>query len=58
MYDDSGKIIQQWFGGGQFNAILFGAKKMQDTFIKRVKPLTTNTIGVLSNIRSNAMPYF
>jgi coproporphyrinogen III oxidase len=35
MYDDSGKIIQQWFGGGQDLTPIICLKKMQDIFIKR-----------------------
>jgi coproporphyrinogen III oxidase len=31
MYDDSGKIIQQWFGGGQDLTPIICLKKMQDT---------------------------
>jgi coproporphyrinogen III oxidase len=53
MYDDSGKIIQQWFGGGQDLTPIICLKKMQDIFIKLVKPLVTNTIlSFIQNIKT------
>jgi coproporphyrinogen III oxidase len=38
MYDDNGKVIQQWFGGGQDLTLIICLKKMQTLFIKLVKP--------------------
>jgi coproporphyrinogen III oxidase len=37
MYDDNGKVINSW-SATRFDTLLFDLKKMENTFIKRVKP--------------------
>jgi coproporphyrinogen III oxidase len=55
MYDDSGKVIQQWFGGGQdLPYYLFEEDAIH--FHQIVKPLVTNTIEFIQNIKNNVTP--
>jgi coproporphyrinogen III oxidase len=44
MYDENGKIIQQWFGGGQDLTPYYLIEEDAYIFIRLVKPLVTNTI--------------
>jgi coproporphyrinogen III oxidase len=58
MYDDSGKIIQQWFGGGQDLTPYYLFEEDAIHFHQIVKPLVTNTIEFYPKYKKQCDTYF